>query len=109
MAWTAKQIYDLDNSMVAAQNIDLGTLLSAITGLSAGAGFHAVTAAEDSASALHIDSASGETIVAWDVRIFTSGSYIAAGDYRVLGLGGSVLNITSASLTAGDVVIYNIY
>lgn len=30
MAWTTKQIYDLDNSMVAAQNVSLGTFLSGV-------------------------------------------------------------------------------
>ncbi len=109
MALTAKQKYDLNNSMVAAQNVNLGNLVDGISGLSAGAGSHTVTAAEDSASAVHIDSSNGGTIVGWDVRIFNSGSYIATGDYVVTGLGGSVLNITSGSLTAGNVVIYNIY
>lgn len=30
MAWTAKQISDLDNSMVAAQNVSLGTVIGAL-------------------------------------------------------------------------------
>jgi hypothetical protein len=32
MALTAKQIYDLNNSMVAAQNVNLGTILSYLVG-----------------------------------------------------------------------------
>ena len=34
MSWTAKQISDLDNSMVAAQNVSLGTVIAALAGAS---------------------------------------------------------------------------
>lgn len=37
MAWTAKQISDLDNSMVAAQNVSLGSLIAGLVG-TAGSG-----------------------------------------------------------------------
>lgn len=32
MSWTAKQIADLDGSMVAAQNVSLGTVVNALIG-----------------------------------------------------------------------------
>lgn len=109
MAWSASHVSNLDTSMRAAKDVLLGTFLSQIQGLGAGAGYHVVTAAEDSASAVKID-ANVSSISAWDVRIFTAGSYIATGDYTVTGLSGSVLTISSGSLTATtDVVIYNIY
>lgn len=35
MSWTQKQIDDLNNSMVAAQNVNLGTVVSGLSGISA--------------------------------------------------------------------------
>lgn len=82
MAFTAQQITDLDNSMVAAQNVSLGTMLSAlvatsasqaISGSAAGLKFAYGTATPNAAS---FNVATGLTTVL-GVNVSISGSPIA--------------------------------
>lgn len=102
--FTTKQIYDLNNSMTAAQNVLLGSLLGGI-------GKYVVTGADDSASAVSISTSSG-SIAGWLVQIMRSGSIVTA-DAKVLGTGTSTLIVQNGASTynmaAGDVINYFVF
>lgn len=88
--FTASQVTNLDNSMVAAQDVELGTLLG-------GLGTHTVTASEASASSLEIESHTDE-IEGWLVQISRSGSTVTE-DVKITGTSGSVLTIQNGAST----------
>jgi hypothetical protein len=107
MTWTDKQKNDLDNSMVAAQSVNLGTILG---GLFDGMGVHTVTASEDSASAVRI-SAPIDSISGWFVQVYRA-QKLASSDVKVSGSSGSILlieNGSSYNMAAGDVIQYLIF
>ena len=99
MALTAKQIYDLNNANVAAQNVSLGSFLM---GAGGEAGVYVVTP---------------EDITSGSVLIEFSGSAIDTA-YAVVGRGyedvvgvtatssGSILTVSGSVLEAGDIVNY---
>ena len=113
MALTAKQIYDLDNCMVAGQNVALGTLLnSIITGAAGGGvvrGSYTVLAADDTANKIVI--ASGlAAIIGWSVAIYRSGVDVT-NNAVITVVSTTNLQIADSTYqaTAGDVVKYIIW
>lgn len=121
MAWTTKQIYDLDNMNVAAQNVALGTTLSdlgafdvstisgEVDALQAQAivrGKYTVTAGNASANLATIST--GVTVAGYIVQIYRSGVNVTADAV----IGSSTTNITVAdgsstyNVTAGDIVMW---
>lgn len=101
MTLTGKQIYDLNNMNMAAQNASIGSLLAGLGGL---AGVHTVTNAEDSGSAVVLFSASGSTIQSYSVSILRNDLPVAGAITKTVS--GSALTISGSSLATGDVVNY---
>lgn len=100
---TSAQIENLNNSMSAAQDVDLGTRLGQAKG-----SYTAVTA-DDTAGSLAIDS--GLTaIVGWNVQIYRSDANIAH-DAVVTASGGTltVADGSTYAITADDVINYDIW
>lgn len=120
MAWTTKQIYDLDNMNVAAQNVALGTTLSdlgafdvsdisaEVDALQAQAitrGKYTVTAGNDTANTVSIPA--GLTVAGYMVQIFRSGKQVSSDP----AVSASTTNIVVADgstyvLTAGDIIMW---
>jgi len=88
MALTAKQIYDLNNSMVAAQNVNLGTVLSWLVGSLNASGSLVPTAARTVVT-------TGLTTVT-GATVSLSGSPTSDNTYDT---------VTAGSATAGTIVI----
>lgn len=63
MALTTKEIYDLDNSMVAAQNVELGTVLNALISSSGSTGALKVVSGTVSPSSPSTIVASGLSVI----------------------------------------------
>lgn len=88
MALTAKQIYDLNNSMVAAQNVNLGTVLSWLVGSLNASGSLVPTSARTVVTT-GLTTVTGATVA-------LSGSPTSDNAYDT---------VTAGSVTAGTIVI----
>lgn len=115
MALTAKEIYDLNNENVAAQNVALGTTLSAIlSGTVAGGvvrGSYTAVSGDDVNNYMQI--ASGLAAIAgWMVQVYRAGVNVMA-DAVVTVQSTTSLRVADGGatyvVTAGDVLKYMIW
>lgn len=107
MSLSTQEIYDIDHSMTALQNISFGEMLS---GMPTAAGVHTVTSGEASASAVAIDTGIVDTIVGHIVQIYRSNVQVTSD--AVVTITGDVLGVADGStynVTAGDVINYIVW
>jgi hypothetical protein len=120
MAWSAKQIYDLNNMNVAAQNVALGTTLSDLGAFDVSTisgevdalqlqamnrGKYTVTAGNDSANTCSIPT--GLTVAGYIVQIYRGGVQVTSD----AAISASTTNLVVANgstyvLTANDSVMW---
>lgn len=100
MALTAKQIYDLNNANVAAQNVSLGSFLM---GAGGEAGVYVVTPEDITSGSVLIEFTGGSVID-------TAYAVVGRGYEDVVGVtatsSGSILTVSGSVLEAGDIVNY---
>ena len=99
MALTAKQVYDLNNMNVAAQNVSLGSFL---LGTGGEAGVYTVTAADVTSGSAKIPFSGGSVI---DRKY----AVVGRGDEEVtatVGTSGSYLVVSGSLLEVGDLISY---
>lgn len=107
MALTTKEIYDLNNSMSAAQNVALGTKLDALLSQAVTMGTYTATAGNATANEMEINTGVSSA-TKFIVQIFRSGVNVM--EDAVVTMADGILTIADGSatyaVTAGDIVFF---